>query len=776
MQRTLQRTACFLAAMTFILIFSTPQPANGAQLSPRDNPEFRDKLSSIVVLEPAWSNLPPARLPSIGHSLDDLLQNLGIVPTGPNVLANQDDTTQNQNEPSIDVNPTDPNHIIATSNDYRLRVDPPPEHDVRAGYYVSFDGGHTWPGDGIIDISTIPNTFAAGDPAIAIHDMNDVYYSYIAFNRATNDGGVAVSKSTDGGLTWQDPVVVDWNSAYEFQDKEYLAVDATGGQYDGNVYVTWTNFSTGAPIYFARSTDGGATFSTPFQVSDAGYYSNQGSIPAVGPDGILYVVWYSYDTGGLRMAKSTNGGQSFGTPVAVASVAEIPSPLPGGDFRDNSYPSMAVDQTSGTIYVAWSDFRNNDADIYLTYSTNQGQTWTFPKRINSDPVQNNAQQFFPWVDVAPNGNVYVGWFDSRLDPSPLIPPMLYDEYVSVSTDGGLTFSPNQRISEVTADSSVGGFNPPFIGDYSGIAATDDFVYPAWVDTRRNQEDIYTQTMQAVHGQKLAPAMVDPAEPFTYTIVLSSTADIAGNQLSDPLPAAVSYVPGSAQASSGTVGFDSGMVSWNGDISDSLPVTITFAVTPTEVACLPITNTAHLLSGHGLASDLSASSLVSGPQPAPEFTWDGSELAFTFTNQTPGPSPYDFTWDFGDGITSTEVSPAHEYAAPGQYTVALSASNLCGSGQVEHVIDATCSAPLASFSWSGDGLSVAFTNLSSGRPPLSYAWDFGDGQTSTESSPVHVYGSPGRYTVNLTVTGICGMDQYQAVVRAGEFIFLPLTIR
>jgi len=771
MHRNIRSTTVILIGLVCILILSAPKPASGSQPSPRDNPEFRDKFSSIVLLDPAWASAP---LPALPLSLGDVLETLGIVPTGPNVLANQDPTTQAQNEPSIDVNPADPNHIIATSNDYRLRVDPPPEHDVRAGYYVSFDGGHTWQGDGIIDISTIPNTFAAGDPAIAIHDLNNVYYSYIAFNRITNDGGVAVSKSTDGGLTWLNPVVVDWNSNYEFQDKEYLAVDATGGPYDGNVYVTWTNFSSGAPIYFSRSTSGGASFSIPYQVSDAYYYSNQGSIPAVGPDGILYVIWYSYDTGGLRMAKSTNGGQSFGLPFAVASVDEIPSPLPGGGFRDNSYPTMAVDQNNGTIYVAWSDFRNNDADIYFTRSTNQGFTWSIPMRINDDPLYNNAHQFFPWVDVAPNGKVYVGWFDSRLDPTPLVTPMLYDEYVTVSSDGGLTFSTNQRISEVTSDSSVGGFNPPFIGDYSGIAATDNFVYPAWVDSRRNQLDIFTQTMQTIQGQKLAPTWVEPVIPFTYTINLNSAADIDGNQLEDPLPMPVTYVPGSAQASSGMVDFADDTLTWTGDITASLPITITFGVTPTGVACQPISNVAHLLTGQGLSSDLSATSYITGPLPAPEFSWIDSELVFSFTNQTPGPSPYDFAWSFGDGFTSTETSPIHEYAAPGQYTVAMEASNACGVAQVEHLVDASCSAPQAYFGWTHAALTVSFTDESTGKPPLTYAWDFGDGHTSSKASPIHLYDSPGRYLVGLLVTSVCGTDEFQTSVIAGNYIFLPIS--
>ncbi len=854
MHRSFRRITLAVFSLGFILLFSSWHPVLSAPISPRDNPEFWDKLSSIVLIDPATLGYPSSRVPFLLDSLDGLVNLLGDVPVGPNVLTNQDPTTQAQNEPSIAVNPTDPDHVIATSNDYRLRVDPPPEHDVRAGYYVSFDGGNTWPGDGIIDISTIPNTFAAGDPAIAIHDIHNVYYSFIAFNRSTDDGGVAVAKSTDGGLTWLDPVVVDWNSPSEFQDKEYLAVDASGSPYDGNVYLTWTRFGYGTPIYFSRSTDGGSTYVNPFQISDSGLSSNQGSIPAVGPDGTLYVAWFNYDTSAIRLNKSTNGGLSFGTPVHVASVKAIPSPLPGAEFRDNSFPTMDVDPTNGNVYVAWSDYRNGDADIYFTRSTNGGSTWSTPLRLNDDSLSNEHHQFFPWVDVAPNGKIYVGWYDSRLDPAPQAIPLLYDEYVAASTDSGQTFSSNQRVSEVTSDSSIGGFNTPFIGDYSGLAATNDFVYPAWVDTRRSQEDIYTQRLESVSGRKTAPAWVSASEPFTYTISLNSSFSISNNQVTDPVPAGAAYLPGSARATSGVVDFLDGVVTWNGDITSSNPITITFAVTPTASACQPVTNTALLTTGKGQELSMSATSVITGPLPAPEFTYVNSELVFTFTNQTSSPIPLDYLWDFGDGSTSTEVSPVHAYALPGQYVVTLTASSLCGTVSVSQPVQATCSAPQASFTWLGNDLSVSFTNQSSGHftlsyvwdfgdgttstqvspvheylqpstydvslvasdqcgtgtyheqvtttctpptalftwqndgltvmftdfsagtQPLSYAWDFGDGNKSTDPSPSHAYASPGKYTVRLSLTGPCGASEYERIIIAGNLVFLPLTSR
>jgi len=726
-------------------------------LSPRDNPEFWNKLSSVVIINPSENPLPFPKISQEPSAWGDVFNLLEEVPIGPNILCNQDQTTKAQNEPSIDVNPFNPLHVISSSNDYRMRVNPPPQGDVRPGYYVSFNGGKTWPGDGIIDISPIPNTFAAGDPAIAIHDMHNVYYSYIAFNRNVNDaGGVAVSKSTDGGITWLPPVVVAWNTLSIFHDKEYIAVDATGSAYDGNVYVSWTRFQNDSPIYFSRSSDGGASFTPPFAISDSSLSSNQGSIPVVGPDGVVYVAWYNYNQDSIRLNKSTNGGESFGTPSLVASIESIPSPLPGGGFRDNSFPTIAVDQNNGYIYIAWADFRNGDADIYFARSTDGGVTWSTPLRVNDDALFNHAHQFFPWMDVAPNGNLYIGWFDSRLDPSPLIEPLLYDEYVAVSIDNGLTFSTNQRMSEVTSDSSIGGFSTPFIGDYSGLAATNDFVFPAWVDMRREQEDIYTQQLN-VGGEKLAPTWIDRFQPFTYSIYLNSNVNSLNNQLSDPLPSGVNYTPGSAWASSGNVNFFENEISWAGDISSGIPITITFEVTPTADVCLPITNTAVFTTGLGLEFDLVSTSIISGPLPIPGFSWIASELVFTFTNETTGSQLLTYVWNFGDGITSTEISPVHEYAYPGTYEILLTATDLCGSQSIAHTVTAACSPPIADFNWLGNDLTISFSNLTNSLFPPTYMWNFGDGITSTLASPVHEYDQPGDFDVNLTAVDLCGLD-------------------
>lgn len=765
MSRKIRSLAIILVILGISLTLSVQGMTAQAPLSPRQNPEFQSKISGVVAFDPykVSSQLFPFN-PSNFKSLSDWLL---AVPQGPNVLANQDLTDKAQNEPSIAVNPENPNHVIASSNDYRLQQY---GGDVRAGYYVSFDGGNTWPGDGVIDISSIPNTNAAGDPAMAIHDVNNVYYGYIAFSRNQDDaGGIFVSKSTDGGLSWNNPVLVALNTLSVFHDKDYIAVDASGSPYDGYVYVTWTRFEYAYPIYFSRSTDGGASFSPGVEISGPGYSYDQGSIPVVGPNGELYVFWQNYNVDSIRFNKSLDGGQTWGNASQVAAIAPLNCPLPGGNFRCDSFPAAAVDPTNGYLYVAWADERNGDADIYYTRSTDGGSTWSTATRLNDDPVGNDFHQFFPWMDTAPNGDLYVGWFDSRNDPNPYAVPFMYDEYVTRSTDHGATFEPNTRISEVSSSAEVQ-FSGQFIGDYSGLAATNNFVFPAWVDARRGNQDIYTQeNPNLVEASKTAPADIGRFQPFTYQIQLSSANSLVDNTLSDPLPPEVLYVPGSAWASSGIVTETGSVISWSGSLSSTLPVTITFDVTPTAFCGTSIVNTAVFTDGLGSLYDLQATSLISGALPVADFTPSDptpeAGQVVTFTNQSSGGVGLSFLWDFGDGVTSTLESPTHIFTSAGSFTINLTASDNCGFATHQQMLDVTCQAPLPAFTWAGGELAYTFTNQTTGLLPLQYVWDFGDGLTSTLESPTHTFSIPASYTVTLTASNYCGTASTFEVVGA-----------
>jgi PKD repeat protein len=136
------------------------------------------------------------------------------------------------------------------------------------------------------------------------------------------------------------------------------------------------------------------------------------------------------------------------------------------------------------------------------------------------------------------------------------------------------------------------------------------------------------------------------------------------------------------------------------------------------------------------------------------------LQVSFSDASTG-APTSWTWDFGDGSTSTAQNPTHTYATQGSYTVSLTASNPQGAStetKAGYVVVDAPPAPVADFTAtprSGTApLQVTFSDAST-NSPTSWAWDFGDGSTSTEQNPTHTYGTPGSYDVTLTATNATG---------------------
>ena len=151
---------------------------------------------------------------------------------------------------------------------------------------------------------------------------------------------------------------------------------------------------------------------------------------------------------------------------------------------------------------------------------------------------------------------------------------------------------------------------------------------------------------------------------------------------------------------------------------------------------------------------------STPAPVAGFsalpTTGPATLAVAFTDSSTGRIT-DWSWDFGDGGTSTDQNPSHDYTTNGTYTVALTVTGPGGDNTATQVgyINVT---PLAQFSGtptSGDApLTVTFTNASTGTDgSTTYAWDFGDGGTSAlQNPPPYTYTGAGNFTVSLTATG------------------------
>jgi hypothetical protein len=364
------------------------------------------------------------------------------------------------------------------------------------GYGRSVDGGLTF-----TDLGPISGSLSGaslGDPGLAVDRLGNFYASGLAVELVRPPGTqntIGIWKSTSSGLVWSAPVYPPPGTT-GFADKPFIMVDTTATAFSGNVYVSWTQFGTPGPmqvpIFFSRSVDGGSSFSPAIQISQLGE-SCQGSEPAVGPLGEVYVTWLRVAPApaAIFVAKSVNGGATFSPPVVVTPISPIGfrGGVLNGNFRVNSFPRIDVNPVNGHVYIVYSSNPPgvDGADVFLVRSIDGGATWSAPIRVNDDPGE--FDQFFPDVAVNRAGDVQVMWYDRRNS----VGNLGMDIYTARMTLGGGGFQPNTRLTSVLLRPAVGydpNTNPLYMGDYNDIKAHQgpngpamDFL-TAWGDFRR----------------------------------------------------------------------------------------------------------------------------------------------------------------------------------------------------------------------------------------------------------------------------------------------------
>ena len=425
-------------------------------------------------------------------------------------------------EPMLAENPKNPLNLVGGSKFFT----DPTHYKFQIGYFDSFDGGCTWTDGGVLP--GFEKNETTSDISFAFDNHNDVYAAVLYEKDGAKGGsGIAVLTSTDGGKTFGNPVsVFEARADQVFSDKPWIAVDQTDGPFSGYIYVVWSYDHNGTcgginncseELAFSRSTDGGKTFSpislvegnAPFctnpatgrPVGSTKCDAAQGAIPAVGPDGTLYVATPYIDVMSgpiptrLLVTSSTDGGKDWTTPVLIATIHDISGAFPPEKYRNLSLPAFACDLHTGQLYLTWSDKGTRDADILFSTSKDHGQTWSVPFRVNDDPIGNGANQFQPQMAVAPGGVVSISFFDTRNDPR----HRWIDVYMAQSVDHGASFLKNVRVTpqswDPAVDASVDEYGSQFIGDYQGLAVDDRFAHPFWNDTRTGAQEIFTAAVR-----------------------------------------------------------------------------------------------------------------------------------------------------------------------------------------------------------------------------------------------------------------------------------------
>ncbi len=257
------------------------------------------------------------------------------------------------------------------------------------GYATSLNGGIAWTNGYLPGLTQYgpgggPNS-AASDAAVA---YNAKYNEWIICTLPIgNFDTVAVSISTNNGITWGNPIYVIQNRD---ADKNWIGCDNTPtSPYYGNCYVEFDNPDVGDLLYFSTSSDGGHTWSTPV-TTQAGDYGISGN-PVVMPNGTVVVPFGDFN-GGNSATTSTNGGQSW---TAAIQIAQAPSHGEDGGLRSAELPSSTIDG-GGTVYVSWPDcsFESGCSANDIVFSTStDGVHWTAKSRIPAYPIGSGVDSF-----------------------------------------------------------------------------------------------------------------------------------------------------------------------------------------------------------------------------------------------------------------------------------------------------------------------------------------------------------------------------------------------
>ena len=416
------------------------------------------------------------------------------------------------NEPSITVDPTDGNKMTigwrqfnSVSSNFR-----------QAGWGYTTDGGIHWTFPGVLE-----NNVFRSDPVLGSKETGNFFYLSLRENFYDD-----IWRSTNGGQAWTRLTFGNVSGG----DKQWFTIDTTNGTGHGFLYQAW---STGGNNWggrqFSRSTDDGVTWMSPIFIPNSPVW---GTLD-VASNGNLFIGGAANFTSPFWCVRSSNAQNPGVTPTfdqttqvnLGGSLLYLGAINPGG-LAGQCF--LAVDRSGGptndNIYMLASvePFGGGGTDVMFARSTNGGQSFSGPQRINDDPINPSKWHWFGTLAVAPNGRIDCVWFDTRNAANNTDSQLFY----SYSTDGGVTWSPNVAVSD--AFTPFEGYpNQNKIGDYITIVSDNTGGNVAYSATHnfnpsrgQHEEDVYFVRVSPAGGPTPTPTATPTA---TATATATSTA-------------------------------------------------------------------------------------------------------------------------------------------------------------------------------------------------------------------------------------------------------------
>src|SRR3954468_17080299 len=462
--------------------------------------------AALAVAAPAGAQTVGAQqFPVLVHDVKTGAYTLGNT-TGDNSDMQNLVQPDTQAEPSIAVNPANPLNVVATYQSGRRANG----GDATNGYATSFDGGATWTYGELPKLTTQIKPQGeferASDAVAAFGPDNTVYVNSLIFDQDTSNGlrsGMAVNVSKDGGKTWSDPIVFQDDRLGGTNDKNWIVVDNSDapGHHKGRVYVVWDRVAPVVYQYCDHDCDQRANWLPTFDTLSGLVFPGQGigAYPMIMDNGGLGIVISTLSAGVETSPDEPDEGADNQVFISAPAAGRTPYPAPlqflppiqiasngsNGTVAQRAaegLPAAAADPNRGTLYAVWDDGRlRSDGvnDAVISRSTDNGQTWSSPSRVNPGPKDDKVNHYNVTVAVGEDGKVYVDYrVRDQSGTPPLFAPPRIDTYHQQLSDAGRTWTEPLLVDSVPSNPLYGAFSRDgtFEGDYNQTATAGGYTY------------------------------------------------------------------------------------------------------------------------------------------------------------------------------------------------------------------------------------------------------------------------------------------------------------